>query len=76
MWQMLANILWLLGLIPGDGVSMPFFSYGMEIIPTMFACGLIYKSSKCKATTTNSDESLENLSDELKFPEQYEFEKN
>lgn len=74
-WQMIANILWVLGILPGDGLSMPFFSYGMEIIPIMLACGLIYKSSKCKPSTLAADDSLENLSNELKYPEQYEFEK-
>ena len=74
-WQMIANILWLLGVIPGTGLSMPFFSYGMEIIPVMMACGLTYKASKCKITVTD-DNTVESLSDELKFPEQYEFEKS
>ena len=74
-WQMIANLLWLLGIIPGTGLSMPFFSYGMEIIPVMLACGLVYKASKCKVTNTD-DNVVENLSDELKFPEQYEFEKS
>lgn len=75
-WQMIANLLWLLGIIPGTGLCMPFFSYGMEIIPALFACGLIYKASKCKVSTTNEDNTVESLSDELKFPEQYEFEKS
>ena len=74
-WQMLANVLWLLGIIPGTGLSMPFFSYGMEIIPVMLACGLIYKASRCKDVLAE-DNVVENLSDELKFPEQYEFEKS
>ncbi len=74
-WQMIANILWLLGVIPGTGLSMPFFSYGMEIIPVLSACALTYKATKCKVFETD-DNTVENLSDELKFPEQYEFEKN
>ncbi len=74
--QLIANIFWLLGILPGDGLSMPFFSYGIEIIPVMFACGLIYRSSQCKPSTNFADDSLENLSNELKYPEPYEFEKN
>ncbi len=75
-WQFIVNLLWLIGILPGEGLAMPFFSYGMEIIPVMLACGLIYKSSKCKPNSNFVDDSLENLSNELKYPEPYEFEKN
>ncbi len=73
-WQMIANVLWLLGVLPGNGLSMPFFSYGMEIIPTILACGLIYKATKLKPTETAKDDtSVEDLSSEIKYQEPYEF---
>ena len=74
LWQMIINITWVLGLIPGDGIPLPFFSYGLEIVPVMLTCGLLYKSSRSKQ---NSDDSklVESIQDELMFPDRYEFEK-
>ena len=73
-WQMLANLLWLLGILPGDGLSLPFLSYGMEIVPIMMTCALVYKASKAKPTSNETeDNTVEDLSSELKYQEPYEF---
>lgn len=73
-WQMIINIAWLLGFVPGDGIPLPFFSYGLEIIPVLLACGLVYKASKQKPNI-DDPRVVETIQDELMFPERYEFEK-
>ncbi len=73
-WQMVINIAWLLGFIPGDGIPLPFFSYGLEVGPALLACGLVYKASRQKPNI-DDPRVVETIQDELMFPERYEFEK-
>lgn len=73
-WQMMLNLTWLLGFIPGDGMPLPFFSYGLGIVPTLLACGLVYKAS-CQKGGSDDSKVVEAIQDELMFPERYEFEK-
>lgn len=72
LWQAIINIAWLLDLIPGAGLSFPFFSYGFEIVPVMLSCGLIYKAACQK--NKESAKAVETIQDELMFPEKYDFE--
>jgi len=74
LWQMILNIAWVLGYIPGDGIPLPFFSYGLEIVPIMLTSGLLYKASRSKQCSDDS-KFVETIQDELMFPERYEFEK-
>lgn len=73
-WQMIINIAWLLGFVPGDGIPLPFFSYGLEVVPALLACGLVYKASRQKPNI-DDPRVVETIQDELMFPERYEFEK-
>ncbi len=72
LWQVIINISWLLDCIPGVGLSLPFFSYGFEIVPVMLSCGLIYKAACQK--NDESPKAVETIQDELMFPEKYDFE--
>ncbi len=73
-WQFLLNIAWVFGLIPTDGLPMPFFSYGIGIITVLFESGIIYRITRIKASAGESDKVLESIQDELMFPERYDFE--
>lgn len=72
LWQAIINIAWLLDCIPGEGLSLPFFSYGLEIVPVMLCCGLIYKAA-CQKNSERA-KAVETIQDELMFPEKYDFE--
>ena len=60
--------------MPGDGIPLPFFSYGLEVVPVLLACGLVYKASRQKPDI-DDPRVVETIQDELMFPERYEFEK-
>lgn len=76
-WQFILNIAWVLGIIPsGDGVPMPFFSFGIGIIPVLLESGLLYKVMRSKASAEENARSVSTMQDELMFPERYDFESN
>ncbi|MBO7348441.1 MAG: FtsW/RodA/SpoVE family cell cycle protein [Spirochaetales bacterium] len=73
-WQFILNITWTLGYIPGDGLPMPFFSYGVNVIIMLFSSGIIYRITRAKMSTDESEKVMESIQDELMFPERYDFE--
>ncbi len=75
-WQFLLNISWVLGYIPTDGLPMPFFSFGVGIIPILFESGILYRITRVKLNSEESEKVLESIQDELMFPERYDFENN
>ena len=52
----------------------PFFSYGIGIIPVLLESGILYRITRVKVNTAESDRIIESIQDELMFPERYEFE--
>ncbi|MGP1507801.1 MAG: FtsW/RodA/SpoVE family cell cycle protein [Sphaerochaeta sp.] len=75
-WQFILNFAWTLGYIPGEGLPMPFFSYGTGIIPVLIESALIYRITRFKFDAAENDKVLESIQDELMFPERYELENN
>ena len=75
-WQFLLNVAWVFGLIPSDGLPMPFFSFGISVITVLFESGILYRITRVKMTAEESDRVLESIQDELMFPERYDFENN
>ena len=73
-WQFILNIAWVLGYIPGDGLPMPFFSYGVNVIIILFSSGIIYRITRAKMNSEEGEKVIESIQDELMFPERYEFE--
>ena len=73
-WQFILNIIWVLGVLPTEGLPLPFFSYGIGIIPILLESGLIYKVTRVKIESAEDEKVLESIQDELMFPERYEFE--
>lgn len=73
-WQFILNIVWVLGYLPMEGLPLPFFSYGIGIIPILFASGVIYKITRVKVDGEEEDRVIESIQDELMFPEKYNFE--
>jgi len=73
-WQFLLNIAWVLGFIPSDGLPMPFFSFGIGVIPILFESGLLYRITRAKPTAEEGEKIIESIQDELMFPERYDFE--
>ena len=71
-WQFLLNIAWVLGLVPGRGLPLPFFSYGIGIIPVLLESGILYRITRTKADSAEG--LIDTIQDELMFPEKYEFE--
>lgn len=73
-WQFILNVLWVLGFLSIDGLSMPFFSYGAGSILIMLESGILFKISKIKVEVDDTDKIVETFQEELLFPEKYEFE--
>jgi len=73
-WQFILNIAWTLGYIPGDGLPMPFFSYGTNVIVMLFTSGIIYRITRAKMKADEGEKVIESIQDELMFPERYDFE--
>ena len=73
-WQFLLNVAWVIGLLPAEGLPLPFFSYGIGIIPVLLESGILYRITRVKVNTAESDRIIESIQDELMFPERYEFE--
>lgn len=76
LWQFFINVAWVLGYIPTDGLPMPFFSYGLSVIPVLIESGILFRISRVKIETEENERVVETISDELMFPERYEFENN
>ena len=74
-WQFILNVLWVLGYLPTDGLPMPFFSFGIGIIPILFESGILYRITREKLTGEDTGKVLESIQEELMFPEIYDFEK-
>ncbi len=73
-WQFILNISWVMGLLPTEGLPLPFFSYGIGIIPILLESGIIYKITRVKIESAEEERVLESIQDELMFPERYDFE--
>ena len=73
-WQLLLNVAWTLGFLPSDGLPMPFFSFGVNVIIVLFESGILYRITRAKITQDETEKVLESIQDELMFPERYEFE--
>ena len=74
-WQFILNVLWVLGVVPTDGLPMPFFSFGIGIIPILFESGILYRITREKLSGEENGKVLESIQEELMFPEIYDFEK-
>lgn len=53
---------------------MPFFSYGLGVIPILLESGLLYKITRVKIDADEKDKVIASIQDELMFPERYDFE--
>lgn len=73
-WQLIINIAWVLGYIPSEGLPMPFFSYGISIIAVLVECAILFRITRIQPEVEESEKVVESISDELMFPERYEFE--
>ena len=72
--QFLLNVAWVLGYLPAEGLPLPFFSYGIGIIPVLLESGILYKITRVKINAAENERIIETIQDELMFPERYEFE--
>ena len=73
-WQFILNLCWVLGFLNAEGLPMPFFSYGLGVIPILFESGLLYKITRVRIEADESDKVMASIQDELMFPERYDFE--
>ena len=73
-WQFILNLCWVLGLLNAEGLPMPFFSYGLGVIPILLESGLLYKITRVKIDADEKDKVMASIQDELMFPERYDFE--
>ena len=75
-WQCILNVAWVLGFIPGEGLPLPFFSFGIGIIPVLFESGLLYRVTRTRTGSDKEERLLDSIQNELMFPERYDFENN
>lgn len=75
-WQFIINVAWVLGYVPTEGLPMPFFSYGIGVVPVLIESGILFRISRVKIEAEENERVVETISDELMFPERYEFENN
>jgi cell division protein FtsW len=73
-WQFILNVAWVLGYIPGEGLPLPFFSSGIGIIPVLFESGILYRVTRAKVGPDQGERLIDNIQNELMFPERYDFE--
>ena len=73
-WQFILNICWVLGFLNADGLPLPFFSYGLGVIPILLESGILYRITRVKINAEESDKVMASITDELMFPEKYDFE--
>lgn len=76
LWQFMLNIAWVLGYLPTDGLPMPFFSYGIGIVPVLIESGILFRITRVKIEAEDGEKVVESIQDQLMFPERYEFENN
>ena len=73
-WQFILNVAWVFGFIPGEGLPLPFFSYGIGIIPVLFESGILYRVTRFKSGPDQGERIMDSIQNELMFPERYDFE--
>ena len=73
-WQFILNICWVLGYLNADGLPLPFFSYGLGIIPILLESGILYRITRMKIDADENEKVMASITDELMFPEKYDFE--
>ena len=73
-WQFILNVCWVLGYLNAEALPLPFFSYGLGIIPVLLESGILYRITRAKIDSEESDKVLASIQDELMFPERYDFE--
>jgi len=73
-WQFILNVAWVFGYIPGEGLPLPFFSCGIGIIPVLFESGILYRVTRAKIGSDQGERLIDNIQNELMFPERYDFE--
>jgi len=73
-WQFILNVAWVLGYIPGEGLPLPFFSFGIGIIPVLFESGLLYRVTRARTGSDKDERLMDSIQNELMFPERYDFE--
>lgn len=73
-WQFILNVTWVLGYIPGEGLPLPFFSFGIGIIPVLFESGILYRVTRARSASDSEERLMDSIQKELMFPERYDFE--
>ena len=73
-WQFILNVCWVLGYLNADGLPLPFFSYGLGVIPVLLESGILFRITRVKIDADESDKVMASITDELMFPEKYDFE--
>ena len=73
-WQFILNICWVLGFLNADGLPLPFFSFGFGVIPILLESGILYRITRVKIDADDGDKVMASITDELMFPEKYDFE--
>ena len=73
-WQFILNVCWVLGFLNAEALPLPFFSYGIGIIPVLLESGILYRITRVKIDAEESEKVMASIQDELMFPERYDFE--
>lgn len=73
-WQFILNVCWVLGYLNADALPLPFFSYGLGIIPILLESGILFRITRVKIDAEESEKVMASIQDELMFPERYDFE--
>ena len=73
-WQFILNVCWVLGYLNADALPLPFFSYGLGIIPVLLESGILFRITRVKIDAEESEKVMASIQDELMFPERYDFE--
>ena len=75
-WQFILNVCWVLGYLNAEALPLPFFSYGLGVIPVLLESGILYRITRVKIDADESEKVMASIQDELMFPERYDFENN
>ena len=73
-WQFILNVCWVLGYLNAEALPLPFFSYGLGIIPVLLESGILFRITRVKIDAEESEKVMASIQDELMFPERYDFE--
>ncbi|MBR6085100.1 MAG: FtsW/RodA/SpoVE family cell cycle protein [Spirochaetales bacterium] len=73
-WQFILNVCWVLGYLNAEALPLPFFSYGLGIIPILLESGILFRITRVKIDAEESEKVMASIQDELMFPERYDFE--